>query len=79
MNKDSILKEQEDDIKIEEEKKHVSIVMEKEGGVEWPVSIKEMIIERDENGEFKLSDIMIKVKKQHFHDFFDSSVSYYHA
>ena len=34
MNKDSILKEQEDDIKIEEEKKHVSIVMEKEGGVE---------------------------------------------
>ena len=52
--------------------------MEKEEGNDWPISIKETI-EKGDNGEFKLADIMMKLKKQNFYDFFDSSVSYFHA
>ena len=29
-------------------------------------------------GGLKLNDIILKLKKQNFHDFFDASVSYYH-
>lgn len=65
-------------IKVEEEKKLITIVMKKEGGTDWPISIKESV-ERDETGQIKLSDIILKLKKQNFYDFFDSSVSYYHS
>ena len=66
------------EIKIEEGKKLITIVMEREGETDWPISIKETV-EKDDTGELKLSDIMMKLKKQNFHDFFDSSVSYFNA
>ena len=73
---DSLVKDF-DDIKVEEEKKTITIVMEKEGANDWPISIKEAV-DRDEHGHFKLSDIIIRLKKQNFYEFFDSSLSYYH-
>lgn len=44
---------------------------------QWPVSIKETI-ERDINGELKLSDIVLKLKRQNFIEYFDSTLSFYH-
>ena len=65
------------EIKVEEEKQLITIVLEREGDSGWPLSIREPI-ERDAHGGLKLNDIMLKLKRQNFHDFFDSSVSYYH-
>lgn len=52
-------------------------MLQKEGDSSWPISFKEKI-EKDTNGNLKLSDIVMKLKKQNFHNYFDSSVSYYH-
>jgi hypothetical protein len=35
------------------------------------------LIEKDINGSLKLNDIIIKLRKQNFHHYFDSSLSYY--
>ena len=65
------------EIKLEEDKKQITIVLGREEERQWPVSIKETI-EKDTNGELKLSDIVLKLKRQNFIEYFDSTLSYYH-